>query len=172
MPVEPAQMKEFRLVLYMNGSDAINFWGGRAAASPLAYCFHINKQKNGKVLLGSPFVFQGLGEYGELIKDELENDSGPISLPKQLTIKGEHIRVSKKAYIYQNNDPLFTQAEQEVYWEATIDKIGRFTQKEKQNWRLAAVQIGSDPSRGRPDDKRENKWQALASKLVRFRAPC
>jgi hypothetical protein len=45
----------------MNASEAIEFTGGRAAASPLAYYFHLNKQpKTSKVLLGGSFVFKGL----------------------------------------------------------------------------------------------------------------
>jgi hypothetical protein len=53
-------MKEFRLVSYMNASEAIDFTGGRAATSPLAYNFQLNKHKR-KVFLGGSFKFNGLG---------------------------------------------------------------------------------------------------------------
>lgn len=135
-------MKEFRLVFYMNGSDAIDFWGGRAAASPLAYSFHLNKQTKSKVFLGGSLKFIGLGKYGALIKDELESAPKPISLPTSLSIDGEPIRISNKAYIYQNSDPLLTQAEHEVHWEATINALGRFTPEDREEHMLGALSVG------------------------------
>jgi hypothetical protein len=161
--------KEFRLVFYMNATDAIDFWGGRAAASPLAYYFHTQKKKR-KILLGGQFQFIGLGEYGEQIKRELEKVQ-PISLPRELVINGDHIFLSKTAYIYQNNDPLFTQAEHQVYWEATIDKIGRFTPQEQKNYRLDALQMGFNTYCGEQNKIKRDGWQALVSKLVRFERP-
>jgi len=157
----------------MNGTDAINFWGGRAAASPLAYYFHLTnpKKKKSKVFLSGSFIFQGLGKYHSDIKDKLEGASKPISLPKTLTIKGEHIRISEKAYIYQKNDPLFTQADHEVYWEATIDEIGRFTKEEQIGYRLGAVQMGFDTHRGQDNNEKKRPWRALVSKLVRRECP-
>jgi len=170
------EMMEFRLVFYMNGTDAINFWGGRSAASPLAYYFHLTnpKEKETKVLLGGSFKFQGLGEFHSDIKDKLEElaeASEPISLPKQLTIKGEHIRISNKAYIYQKIDPLFTQDEHEVFWEATINKIGRFKSEEQKKYRLGTVQMGYDTKRGQRVGEKNCEWRALISKLVRRERP-
>jgi len=165
--------KEFRLVFYMNATDAINFWGGRAAASPLAYCFHINEHKKSKVFLGGAFQFKGLGKYKAFIKDELERASKPISLPLKRNFKNrEQICISNKAYIYQNNDPLFTQAEHKVYWEATIDQIGnRFTQKTQREHTLGAVRIGLNTNSGQNRDEKRDKWQALVSELVRREIP-
>lgn len=170
---------EFRLVLYMNGTDAINFTGGRAAASPLAYYFHINQnpKKKRKVLLGGHFIFKGLGKDGPDIKDELEEASKPISLVRPWNSKRKKgICISNKAYIYQNNDPLFTQAENAVYWKATINKIGRlnwFTAKEQKEYTLRAVQMGLDTytNRENNDDKKHHEWVALVSKLERFVIP-
>ena len=168
-------MKEFRLVLYMNGSEAIDFWGGRAAASPLAYYFHINKSKR-KVFLGGSFAFIGLGKYKGAIKAQLESDTKPLFLPKRLNISGEPIILSNKAYIYQNNDPLFTQLDHEVYWQATINTIGHsFTkQEEEQRYTLDALRIGLDTYYGcrrlhQPGKKRT--MRALVSQLVRWEQP-
>lgn len=168
--IKPKIMKEFRLVFYMNASDAINFWGGRAAASPLAYYFHLNKQPKTKIFLGGPFRFIGLGKYKTLIKDELEKASKPVSLRKPLSIDG--ISISNKAYIYQNNDPLFTQAENTVYWEATIDKIGKcFTRKERKKHTQGAVKIGLATRTGRDREENNEQWRALISGLARLKLP-
>ena len=159
-------MKEFRLVLYMNGTDAIHFWGGRAAASPIAYYFHLQKQAKNKVFLGGSFRFTGLGKYKTPLNDALHRTSKPIYLPH--VIPRNNITISDKAYIYQNNDPLFSQADHEVYWEATIDRIGRdkwFGRKQQEEYTLGAVRIGTGGGETNDD------WRALVSTLVRLRKP-
>ena len=153
----------------MNGSDAINFWGGRAAASPLAYAVHLKKK--GKVFLGGPFRFIGLGKDQEFIKSKLVSASEPID-PRRMNIK--QICISEIAYIYQNFDPLFTQVENAVYWKVTIDKIGRwnwFTPKEQKKYTLDAVQIGLGINSEERAERHKDKWVALISKLERYEHP-
>jgi hypothetical protein len=166
-------MNEFRLVLYMNGNDAIDFHGGRAAASPLAFHFHLRKRKQTKVFLGGSFIFQGLGKYWDCIKGQLDDAPKPIKLPKILTTNsGERICVSNKAYIYQNNDPLFTQTEHEVYWQATIDTISNsFTRRERSKFTLPAVAIGQHTPWSQKRKNHDEHWRAIVSQLIRLERP-
>jgi hypothetical protein len=167
--------KEFRLVMYMymNAPESRGFWGGRAAASPFAYYFHI--QKYGKVFLGGTCRLIGLGKYHDFIKNELENKS-IIKLPyrKKININGEKIIISENAYIYQNFDPLLREGKNKIYWKVKIDRIGNFSKEFKKEYELGALRIGKkEESKGKlnKNKKTRKEWSALASKLDKMDPP-
>jgi hypothetical protein len=168
-------MKEFRLVFYMNATEAIDFIGGRAAASPLAYYFYLNRPKHKEVILSGSFRFIGLGRYQWGIKehlDRLQENSEGIKLPQKFRIGREEIRISDRADIYQNADPLFSQAERQVYWKATIESIGQFKRGFRDRVTLGAVRIGGKTyyMQNRNDDD-DQQWCALVSELARLKKP-
>ena len=169
-------MKEFRLVIYMNAADSRNFWGGRGAASPLAYACHLLNGKR-KVFLGGKVVLQGLGKYHSFLEDALDETSEPLKLPSLIQCGRERIRISDIAFIYQNDDPLLTTSKSGIYWEATIDALGRresFSGEDRRKFTLDAVKIGLEADGGRDDEtrlKREKRLVVLASRLRKLAHP-
>ncbi len=76
-------------------------------------CHLLGKKR--KVFLGGSIVLQGLGKYHCFIKDALEKSSDPFTLPQDLHIDGEDIRISDEAFLYQNDDPLLSTSESGIY---------------------------------------------------------
>ena len=164
-------MKEFRLVIYMNAPDSRGFYGGRGAASPLAYYCHLANNKR-KVFLGGPIKLIGLGKYHDSVKDALKA-SKPLALLKDLCSDGEQIRLSDTAFIYQNDDPLLSTSESGIYWKAKIEAIGpreSFSDKEGK-FTLDAVKIGLEEYEVPVDKNRGKELVVLASRLFKLREP-
>ena len=168
-------MKEFRLVIYMNAPDSRGFFGGRGAASPLAYYCHLanNKRKNRKVFLGGSIVLKGLGKYHSFVKDAFGVDSNPVKLPLLIRCDHEQIIISDKAFVYQNDDPLLTTSESGIYWKAKIEAIGpreNFSDEEGR-FTLDAVKIGLKEYMGKFDETRDKELVVLASRLDKMTHP-
>jgi len=162
-------LKEFRLVTYMNAPDSRGFYGGRGAASPLAYYCQLNKSKKSKVFLGGSIILKGLGKYHSYVSDALKAGSKPVTLPKRVWCGGEHILISDKAFIYQNDDPLLRSSEKGIYWTAKIDRLGldkTFSEEEQERFTLDAVRIGREEYAGEPNEK--TGWRVLASRLQKL----
>lgn len=170
---DPRIMKEFRLVIYMNAPDSRGFYGGRGAASPLAYYYHLLNKKP-KVFLGGPIVLQGLGKYHGFVKDALEKNSKPLKLPKDVYCDGEDIRISDTAFIYQNDDPLLRTSESGIYWTGKIDALELregFSKEDQKEFTLDAVKIGREEYAGEHDETPRKEYSVLASRLVKLTEP-
>jgi len=170
-----SNMKEFRLVIYMNAPASRGFYGARNAASPLAYSYHLanNKRKNRKVFLGGPIKLSGLGKYHDSVNDALKA-SKPLDLRKPLACDGEQIRISDTAFIYQNDDPLLSNTKSGIYWLAKIDKIRLPESFLKEDWdkfTLDAVKIGRQARLGEKPDNRAGEPRILASRLYKLERP-
>ena len=88
--------KEFRLVKYMNSKESSTFFGGKAAASPLAYYYHLKKY--GKVILGGGMKFQGLGPYKHDVKSVFHKKD-IVEFP--IKFDNENFSLLDVGYIYQ-----------------------------------------------------------------------
>jgi hypothetical protein len=175
-------MKEFRLVQYMNAGESRDFTGGRSAASPLASYFHLKKQRKHKgVFPGGTFHLRGLGKYRSPISEALEAEARaadkPIKLPwhlpkKYLPKNAEPICISKTAYIYQTEDPLFSGHSCGIYWVAIIDAIGKGKSFEHPGrYMLNALKIGCEARGYSIAPAEDDEWIALVSDLKPVRDP-
>ncbi len=166
-------MREFRLVIYMNASDSRNFWGGRGAASPLAYSCHLGHKKS-KVFLGGTIVLKGLGRYHRFVREKLDAATKPVTLPLRLCCDGEEIVISDEAFIYQNDDPLLGASQNGIYWTAKVGNLGlreRFSDGYEKRFTLGAVRIGLDTCCGRNREVARGGCRVLASRLQKLRQP-
>ncbi|MBC2698707.1 MAG: hypothetical protein HF976_01830 [ANME-2 cluster archaeon] len=161
--------KEFRLVMYVNPTESSGFWGGRAAASPLAYYYATKKHSN--VVLGGKIFLKGFGKYHQYIKDFFDKNE-IFNLPKEIDCDGEKIVLSNYGYFYQSNDPLFRRfTENGIYWRYTINRIGKrnlFDEEEYSNFLLPSTKIGSENEKYDPDN---SEWNAIISELKLLKNP-
>lgn len=168
-----SDLKVFRLALYMNTGESSKFVGGKAAASPLAYYYHLLKNK--KVILGGQIFFNGLGLYHTYVKDFfVENEI--VCLPQVIDCDGEKIVISDIGYIYQNRDPLFSYHKNGIYWQSKIDKICKrktLAENERKLYFLNSYRIGLEEYYDK--DNRENgkikEWKVVVSDLKMLRFP-
>lgn len=160
--------KEFRLVMYVNASESVGFWGGRAAASPLAYYYHA--KNNGKVFLGGKIKRIGFGKYKHYISEFFEENEN-FTLPAKIDCDGEEVILSNIGYFYQNKDPLFRRLGRGIYWQYTIDRIGKrntFTEQEYSEYTLSSTTIGIEGEENRGNSE---EWKALVSNLKLMKNP-
>jgi hypothetical protein len=160
--------KEFRLVMYVNASESVGFWGGRAAASPLAYYYHA--KNDGKVFLGGKIKRIGFGKYKHYISEYFEENEN-FHLPAKIDCHDEEVILSNIGYFYQNKDPLFRRLGKGIYWQYTIDRIGKsktFTEQELSEYTLSSVVIGDE---NKEDRNNSEAWKALVSDLMLLKNP-
>jgi hypothetical protein len=161
-------IKEFRLIMYVNASESVDFWGGRAAASPLAYYYHA--KNDGKVFLGGKIKRIGFGKYKHYISEFFEENDN-FTLPAKIDCHDEEVIISNIGYFYQNKDPLFRRLGMGIYWQYAIDRIGKsktFTKQEHSEYTLSSVDIGDENEEDRSNSE---AWKALVSDLVLLQNP-
>ena len=170
MPTRKGHLKEFRLVAYMNAPESRGFYGGRSAASPLAYYYHTLKYS--KVILGGSIIFKGLGKYYSFIKGHLEKKGFLDNLPTKIDCNGEKVIFSDVGYIYQNFDPLFTHIRNGIFWQYTIEKIVREKRldEEKKRYLLSSTRIAKEEYINMKEIKK-GSWKALVSNFQRLKSP-
>ena len=166
-------IKEFRLVKYLNTKRAARYFGGKAAASPIAYYYHI--QKYGKVILGGNIILRGLGPYYSLVKDYFESED-LIKFPIKMKNTNQEIRFSDIGYLYQNKDSLFNFVRNGIYWEYKIDKICKrlsFSDAEKKNYYLNPYKTGLQDQNywDEREDEKQDEWKVLISDMKMLKKP-
>jgi hypothetical protein len=155
----------------MNSKESSTFFGGKAAASPLAYYYHLKKY--GKVILGGGMKVQGLGPYKKDVKSFF-NKKGIVEFP--IKFDNENISLLDIGYIYQNKDPLFSYVENGLYWQIKIDKFVRrecFTEEEKEKYYLNSYKIGLKESNYwmERDKEKMGEWKILISDMKMIKDP-
>jgi len=175
-----------RPVIYMNGGESRDFWGGRSAASPFAYACDLQRRskgkgrRKGKVFLGGGIVLRGLGKYHDPIKKALEKAGKPLKFgPRGYPVHcddGESVWISNKVLIYQKDDPLLGTGKGGICWAATIKALGArkcFSDAEWERFRLTACKIADEecPERRRWEDESNRTFEILVSDVEQLEDP-
>lgn len=165
--------KEFRLVKYLSSKNAARFFGGKAAASPIAYYYHLKKY--GKVILGGNIIHRGLGPFHSIVKDYFKSRES-VNLPVSINQGSDEVTLSNIGYLYQNNDSLFNFVKNGIYWQFTIDKICRrskFTTSEKQHYYLNQYQTGLKDQNywEEREIEKHSEWKVLLSDMRMLKTP-
>lgn len=139
--------KKYRLVLFVNPNAAIDFFGGRTVASPLA--FYYFSKKKGKVVWGDSIKRVGgyteKGGFGISELREIAEKKGSDEILIS-DLEKEGYNVSEFGYIYQPFDPAMDSV-CGVAWEFKIDQFVKGVLKIYEKYRLPASQIGVNEDR-------------------------